>query len=237
MREHKTKLYHVVGPKAKLLKPSSLQQVYLEVMRRGLTDPRTDIHYEVRVRKTRAHGFSICDECDNLQKEIAAARTPEEKVGYIRKLATHHRQVKEDRVELARVARLCKMDDRHVGFIIDAVDKNKFQVPTTERQSKGLSRLNRLVQKITGVQWLHDNSVQLFNCLPDVPTGGNLTMTIIAELFKTERVKRATDLYINFDGASDNICYHVFYGLAFLLFSARQAGWSLQRIHILRFKV
>jgi len=84
---------------------------------------------------------------------------------------------------------------------------------------------------------LHDDSIQLFNCLPDVKTGGNLTMTIIAELFKTERVKRATDVYINFDGASDNICYHVFYGLAWLLYSARKAGWPLQKIHILRFKV
>ena len=62
-------------------------------------------------------------------------------------------------------------------------------------------------------------------------------MTIIAELFKTDRVKQATDVYINFDGASDNICYHVFYGLAFLLYSARKAGWPLRRIHILRFKV
>ena len=83
----------------------------------------------------------------------------------------------------------------------------------------------------------HDDSVQLFNTLPDIPTGGNLTMTIIAELFKTERVQRATDVYINFDGASDNICYHVFYGLAWLLHSARQAGWPLRCIHILRFKV
>ena len=62
-------------------------------------------------------------------------------------------------------------------------------------------------------------------------------MTIIAELFKTDRVKQATDVYINFDGASDNICYHVFYGLAWLLYSARKAGRPLKRIHILRFKV
>ena len=63
-------------------------------------------------------------------------------------------------------------------------------------------------------------------------------MTIITEIFnKTECIKKATDVYINFDGASDNICYHVFYGLAFLLKCARQSGWTLRRIHILRFKV
>ena len=84
---------------------------------------------------------------------------------------------------------------------------------------------------------LHDDSIQLFNAMPDVPTGGNLTMTIITELFKAQRIRNATDVYINFDGASDNICYHVFYGLAFLLYSARKAGWPLKQIHILRFKV
>ena len=62
-------------------------------------------------------------------------------------------------------------------------------------------------------------------------------MTIIAEIFKLKRVRQATDLYINFDGATDNICYKVFYGIAWLLRCAKKAGWPLQRIHILRFKV
>ena len=121
--------------------------------------------------------------------------------------------------------------------MIDAVDKQKFQIPTTERDSKSLHKLKRLIQKITGVQWFHDDAVHLYNSLPDVPTGGNLTLTILLEIFKTPQVKRATDVYVNFDGASDNICYHVFYGLAYFLYATRQAGWPLQRIHILRFKV
>ena len=146
-------LRELTGPKAKMLERGSLEQVYLKVMRSGVTDPRTGTHYKTEVSKTRAHGFTICDTCDNLQKEIAAARTPELKESYTRKLATHHREVKEDRIELARVARLCKLDDRHVGIMIDAVDKQKFQLPTTARQSKSLKKLNRVVQKITGVQW------------------------------------------------------------------------------------
>ena len=143
----------VAGPKAKWLMPGSFEQVYLQVMRKGITDPVTGTHCSTKVRKIRAHGFKICDECDNLRKEIAAAHTPELRECYTRKLATHHREVREDRIELARVARLCKLDDRHVGFMIDAVDKQKFQLPTTERQSKSLKKLNRLIQKITGVQW------------------------------------------------------------------------------------
>ena len=68
-------------------------------------------------------------------------------------------------------------------------------------------------------------------------TGGNLTMTIIAHIFSLPEVQCATDLYLNVDGASDNINYSVMYGLAHLLRSAHEAGWPLQRIHLLRFKV
>lgn len=156
---------------------------------------------------------------------------------HLEELRKHHTQVKNDRIEVARIARLCKSDPRHVGFMIDAVDKQKFQIPTTERDTKSLSKLKRIVQKITGVQYFHDDSLHLYNALPDVPTGGNLTLTILMECFKTPQVQRATDVYINFDGASDNICYHVFYGIAYFLYAARQAGWPLQRIYILRFKV
>ena len=189
------------------------------------------------MRKSKARGFSKCDTCENINSDIADAKTHEEMEIHLEKLRKHHQSVNADRVEVARIARLCKSDKRHVGFMIDAVDKQKFQIPTTERNSKSLDKLKRIIQKITAVQWFHDDSVHLYNALPDVPTGGNLTLTILLEIFKTPQVQRATDLYVNFDGASDNICYHVFYGLAWLLYSVRQAGWPLKRIHILRFKV
>ena len=64
-----------------------------------------------------------------------------------------------------------------------------------------------------------------------------MTMTIIAEMFKKDYVRTATDVYINWDGASDNVYYQCIYGLAFLLRCARKAGWPLQRIHVLRLKV
>ena len=189
------------------------------------------------MRKSKAKGFAKCDTCERLEAIIAAAQTNEQIEKFQGELRMHHESVKQDRIEMARIARLCKRDLRHVGFMIDAVDKFKFQLPTTERSSKSMQKLTRVVQKLTGVQYFDDDSVHLFSTLPDVPTGGNLTMTIIADIFKTKRVQQATDLYINFDGASDNICYHVFYGLAFLLHCAHKAGWPLQCIHILRFKV
>ena len=127
--------------------------MWLEVMKDGVTDPKKGVHYDTHVRKNSAIGFSKCDDCDNLAKDIATARTPEERECFERELEAHHQSVKEDRMELARIARLCKVDKRHVGFMIDAVDKQKFQIPTTASGSKVLKKLKRIVQKITGVEW------------------------------------------------------------------------------------
>ena len=139
-------------------------------------------------------------------------------------------------MSVARIARLCKTDFRHVGWMVDAVEK-KIGVPTCERQSKALSGMPYLVQKITGVQSFTTDELSFFATLPDVPTGGNLTLTIIEEMFKKDEVRKATDLYINFDGASDNVCYHVLYGLAHMLRCAKHNNWPLRNIHIIRFKV
>ena len=79
-------------------------------------------------------------------------------------LRKHHESVKEDRIEFARIARKCKTNPRHVGFMIDAVDKKKFQLPTTERDSKSLQKLKRLIHKITGALFFHDASLRSFVC-------------------------------------------------------------------------
>ena len=143
-----------------------------------------------------------------------------------------------DREELARVARKCVVDDEHFGFFIDAVDSQKFGIPTTASQAKCLSHMRRIKQKLTGVQLFKDDGLLLFRTLPDVKTGGNLTLTIIAHMLQNYvRDSSTVDLYINFDGASDNMCYTVVYGLAHYLHCAAKSGWRLKRIHVLRFHV
>ena len=82
-----------------------------------------------------------------------------------------------------------------------------------------------------------DNSLLLFRTLPDVSTGGNLTMSILVRLVCLGYMDNATDVYINFDGAGDNVCYTVIYSLVHLLLCASKCGWPLRRFHLLRFKV
>ena len=96
----------------------------------------------------------------------------------------------------------------------------------------------RIKQKLTGVQLFRDDSLLFFRTLPDVKTGGNLTLTIIGHMLENfVRDSKVADMYINFDGASDNICYTVIYGIAHYLYCAHDRGWALTRIHVLRFIV
>ena len=142
-----------VGRQHKQLKRSFFYRVWLRVMKEGVVNPQTGVYCKCYVRKNHAEGFSKCNECDYLAKQIALARTPEEKEAFRSKLKQHQTIVKEDRMEMARIARLCKVDERHVGFMVDAVDKQKFQIPTTERDTKSIKKLKRVIQKITGAQW------------------------------------------------------------------------------------
>ena len=132
---------------------------------------------------------------------------------------------------------MCCVDDRYVGLFIDAVDSQKFGIPTIDTQAYYIKGINRLTQKLTGVQFFGSEKLLLFRTLPDVKTGGNLTLTILLSLLKRGAFNKATDVVLNFDGASDNVCYTVMWGLALFLRIAHKKGWSLRRIHALRFKV
>lgn len=134
--------------------------------------------------------------------------------------------------------RKCAVDKCHFGFFMDAVDSQKFGVPTTASQAKCLAKLARIKQKLTGVQLFENDNLLMFRTLPDVKTGGNLTLTILSHMWQNYvRNSEITDVYINFDGASDNMCYTVLYGLAHLLHCSHVSGWNVARIHVMRFLV
>lgn len=203
----------------------------------GVVNPETSNRLTVKIRRNRAEGFSACGDCEQLKYSVRMSKDPDCKAGFVRMFNKHLGSQQENRAAVNGVKRKCKVDPRHVGVFVDAVDKNKFGIPTTESASKSLAGQQRIKQKITGVQFFSNKELLLFRTLPDVPTGGNLTMTIIEHLFSRGHVKNATDLHINLDGATDNICYTVFYGLAKLLKDAGDAGWPLRRIHLYRFDV
>ena len=228
-------------------------------MNNGVTDPKTGKSYTCFVRTVKARGFAKCNTCEMLKTLARESKSTRKRQIYLRRLEQHYAQGTADREELARIARyllavfvlsclltgitkylfcrLCRIDNSNFGMFIDAVDKQKFGIPTTSSQAKCLAHMPHIKQKLTGVSTFHDDKLYLFRTLPDVKTGANLTLSIIAHMFPMVRERRASDLYINCDGASDNMCYTVVYGLAHLLHCANKSGWKLKRIQLMRFMV
>ena len=232
------KLYAAELPRKKRLKFSSFKKIWRKLLRDGLYDPETAVHFTLRIRKTRARGFAKCNLCEYFKCKMRGTSSRTKRAGYQRGLQKHIDEINEDREELARIQRWCMRCRTHCGFYIDAADSAKFQIPTTATTGKMMSKLWRIRQKLTCVQMFTvQKELYMFRTLPDVPHGGNLTCTIISRMFNTGLFVGCTDLYINIDGAGDNVCYTVMYFLVHVLLCAHAIGWCLRRIHVLRCKV
>ena len=216
----------------------SFVKTWEKVLRDGYVDPETAVIYEIRLKKKRAKGFSHCDICELLKMLMAGEADLTKRAAIQRRLDKHVGQVVDDREALARIQRMCITSRKHVGFFMDAADSNKFALPTTTSSAKLLSKLWRIKQKLTCVQiFNHSKSLFMFRTLPHVPTGGNLTATILISLLARPMFDLATDIWINVDGAGDNICYTLLYFFVHVLLSAKKKGSQLRRIHLLRMKV
>ena len=131
-------------------------------MATGVVDPMTSKVFTVHIRKHRAEGFSACPDCEMIKSSVRMSKDPDMKKGFVKMYKTHLQNQKENRDGLARVKRLCRTSPTDVGVFIDAVDKNKFGVPTTESNSKDLAGQQRVKQKLTGVQFFSDGKLILF---------------------------------------------------------------------------
>ena len=228
--------------KKRLNKKSFLTQ-WAQVVRLGVTDPETSAHYRVVILQSRAKGFAVCNDCKYFQMRMRSTKGKDwtKRAEYQRKFQQHLALVTDDREELARIQRLCITNQRHCGFFLDAADSAKFQVPTTQSTAKMLSQLWRIRQKLTCVQMFDlKKTLYIFRTLPNIPTGGNLTCTVLTALFNLlarSKFQQCTDLHINIDGAGDNVCYTLQYFLVHILICAHDQKWKLRRIHVLRMRV
>ena len=223
---------------AKTLKAAYFKQVWNKTLCMGVVDPETAVRFEVRVRKGRAKGFAKCDKCQYYKQQIAGAVNATTRAAKERRLAAHMTAIDADRETLTRVQRLCITRHNHVGFFLDAADSNKFGIPSTRNVGKCMSKLWTIKQKLTCAQMFNsDKTLYMFRTMPYVPTGGNLTATIVCALIDKLDMTGVTDLWINIDGSGDNINYTLYYVLAHLLLCAKDAGWPLKKFHLLRMKV
>ena len=88
-------------------------------------------------------------------------------------------QVKANRTGLQAARTYCN-GRTIVGFSIDAADYGKFLTPTTKSTAKQLGGMQRIKNKITGVEFFSgERKLLLFRTLPNITTGANLTLTIL----------------------------------------------------------
>ena len=183
------------------LKLTSFHKLWQKLLHDGVDDPETSVHYQVKVRKSRAKGFAKCNRCEYLKCKMRGTSSRTKRAAFYRLLKKHIGHINNDREELARIQRLCIVAAVHCGFYIDAADSAKFQVPTTCTTGKMMSKLWRIRQKLTCVQLFNmQKTLYIFRTLPNVKSGGNLTATIIARMLNTRMFDRCTDLHINLDG-------------------------------------
>ena len=222
----------------KALKMSYFAKLWNKTLCKGVTDPETAVEYCVRIRKGRAKGFKKCDLCQFLKQQIAGSTNSVKRAAKERKLEAHIVDINADRETLARIQRKCIIFKNHCGFYMDAADSAKFAIPTTKSTAKMMSKLWTIKQKLTCVQMFDfHKTLYMFRTLPDVPTGGNLTATILTYMIDNLDLSEVTDLWMNVDGAGDNINYTLYYFLTHILLKAKEKDWPLKRIHILRMKV
>ena len=226
---------------ASTIKPlarSYLRSLWPQVLKEKIYDQVTGGEFTASVRRRSAPGFKACDRCELGILAQMMARTVEAKARAQRVYRKHLRGVGKDRDEACRIQRkCCTSAGESLGFSIDGMDMAKTQLPSTQSQAKTLGRLYRIKQKITGVQVYGTTGLLLFRSLPDVATGANLTSTIICRLFSLGLADRAEEMYVQWDGSSDNVAYTNVWFLVWLLVSAERAGWPLRRVYLLRFLV
>ena len=118
----------------------------------------------------------------------------------------------------------------------DAATQSKHRLPLTQEFSKKTSRMHKIQQKLTGVV-VHGIGYYLFRTLPWIRSGANLTLTILFSLFSLGLFDSTHTLYVQWDGAKDNVNVTNFYALAWLLMVADSIGLCLSKIIVSRLEV
>lgn len=202
---------------------STLRQQWYKQLHSQMPEPKSGDFFIVKIKKIFAPGFKKCNICIELKLAQQLAKTPAERAVTVEKYRAHKLSTRRDRDELERYKHECRVLDTDVGYTIDADDINKFPTPTTKAPAECLTKLKRIKNKITGVElWDGKRTLMLFNTLPDIRTGADLTMTIIYRMFNLGVFDKCVNMRINIDGASDNVNYTSIKAFCHLLVSAEK---------------
>ena len=158
----------------------TFKKLWYQQIKVPVVDPDTGNLHTIMMRKRRALGFKKCNKCSELEFAVMMAKTKSQRQEARNKLHAHLHKIRRNRVGLQQARVECN-GITIVGCSIDGADFGKYQTPTTKSPAKILGKMQRIKNKITGVEFFSGaRQLMLFRTLPNVTTGANLTLTIIS---------------------------------------------------------
>ena len=91
-----------------------------------------------------------------------------------------------------------------LSFAIDADDQAKHHCPKHSFNCRSLTHIKKIIQQFIGVLD-HGVGYGVYRRLPYVQKGANLTLTMLLDLISRGHLKGKSQLYMQWDGASENV--------------------------------
>lgn len=185
--------------------------------------------YTIKIRPPRS-GFT-CDICQKLMAKKRKASTQSEKDSISHQIRQHLQQAREAREAYADIILLAQMNPQIASWAIDAADQAKHHCPKLSFLCRELSKIKKIVQQFIGVLD-HRMGYALFRRLPYVPKGANLTLTLIIDMIRRGHLRGKSQVYIQWDGASENVAKTNLRFFIWLLLACEDQGLDLDTITV-----
>ena len=119
------------------------------------------------------------------------------------------------------------------SWAFDAADQAKHHCPSNTFISRSTSKLKKIIQQFIGAID-HGEGYMLYRRLPYVQKGANLTLSIIVDLIRRGHLKHKKKVYIQWDGASENVNYTNLRFFIWLLLMCEAENLPLEVITVCR---
>ena len=208
---------------------SGFNKAWKEQLDKGWTCQKTGAHYVLKERTVRARGFKKCSVCENLEEKMRKAKregsSPATRLAIREEIEAHLKHIRACRTKYADQNMEAITDASVASAAMDAAAQRGHRLPMLATEHSKLTGMKKLQLKITGVL-MHRQGKKVYYAYvtpPWLKTGANMSCSILMALIESGALRGKKRLYLQIDGASDNVAYTVLYFSAWLLLMA-QAG-------------
>ena len=150
-------------------------------------------------------GFT-CKVCTRLLKRKRNAETSIEKEEVEHWLRQHLQQQRESREKYSDNIYLSQTLLDVASWALDAADQSKHNCPLLSCPGRNVGVNHRIVQQFIGTLD-HNKGYILYRKLPVIKKGANVTLTILVDMISNGHLKGIKQLFLQWDGASENVNY------------------------------